>query len=477
VDGDLIRQSDVMVEIAGVVMAVTTNEHGIAHLYVPNASTDLVQFPRHTRLGTAEPPDQFEVCHSAAVSQITQTRAASFRQKRPTQARLPDHVMQEVQKAMDPQLKGPIRAQFLDLLTSYGDIISKDEHDLGRTQTLQHDVELADRTPVYTQQYRLPLDQLQLVKEHLTAWLRCGIVEKSNSKYNSPVFCVPKKEGAGLRVVLDYRKLNAKSMPDRYSIRTIDQCLEEVGRNGSNIFTCLDLRSGFWQMGLAEQARPYTAFTIPGVGQFQYCVAPMGLAGSPASFARLMDVIMQGLKNTITYIDDCLVHSRSPQDHVTHLAQTLGRLRAHGLKLNMAKCTIGASRVQYLGHTVSGHGVQPGRDKTAALREAKVPGDVKQVRSFVGLCNYFRTFIPGFARIAAPLFKLTRADSEWTKGPLPEDATAAFNSLRKAISEEPVLRLPSAGGAFHLYTDAAQGDERNEGGLGDLILCLLPAHM
>ena len=148
---------------------------------------------------------------------------------------------------------------------------------------------------------------------------------------------MPKKEGHGFRVVLDYRKLNLKTVPDFYSIRTIEQCIEEIGREGSAIFSCIDLRSGFWQMKLEESARPYTAFTIPGVGQFQWRSAPMGLTGSPASFARLMDLIMCDLSNVITYIDDCLVHSRNLKSHMSHLEQVLMRLRKHKLKINLDK--------------------------------------------------------------------------------------------------------------------------------------------
>ena len=127
-------------------------------------------------------------------------------------------------------------------------------------------------------------DQLQLIKDNVVGWLRAGLIERSNSKFNAPAFCVPKKQNdltAGMRVVLDYRMLNHKSVPDKYSIRTIDQCLEEIGNARSTLFSCLDLTSGFWQLELDERHRPYTAFTIPGQGQFQWRVTPFGLMGAP----------------------------------------------------------------------------------------------------------------------------------------------------------------------------------------------------
>jgi len=183
---------------------------------------------------------------------------------------------------------------------------------LGLTDIIKHAIDVPNTDdPIYKGQFRLAADQLQLIKDNVAGWLRAGLVERSNSRFNSPVFCVPKKEGQGLRVVLDYRLLNHRSIPDKYSIRTIDQCLEEIGRSGSKLFSCLDLTNGFWQLKLSDASRPFTAFTIPGKGQFQWKVTPQGLMGAPASFSRLMDLIMSDAENIITYIDDVLVHSSS----------------------------------------------------------------------------------------------------------------------------------------------------------------------
>ena len=462
-----VANQEVLCEVAGVSLLVHTDGDGAARAYVPNASNELMQFRRGEVLATCElfaDVAQF-MPTDARVSEVSEAR------NKPTVGQKVFPVDPKlVDKAIDSALTGSERQSFKQLIHQYADIISTDKHDLGLADIIEHDVELADNTPVYTQQYRLPTEQLNLVKEHLAAWIRSGIVERSNSKYNSPVFCVPKKEGHGLRVVLDYRKLNAKSLPDKYSIKSVEQCLEEVGEAGSTWFSCIDLRSGFWQLKLAKSARHLTAFTIPGVGQFQYCVAPMGLAGSPASFSRLMDLVMQDLANVITYIDDCLIHSRSAKSHLGHLNQAMTRLRKHGLKINLEKCIFGTRKIQYLGHSISGAGVSPGLDKTGAVANAQPPRDVKQVRSFVGLCNYFRGFINNFARVAAPLFKLTRNDTEWEGGELPKDAKDAFLTLRRSITASPILAFPTREGQFILYTDAALGDADVEGGLGAVLM-------
>ena len=121
----------------------------------------------------------------------------------------------------------------------------------------------------------------------MVGWLRSGLIEKSNSKFNAPVFCVPKPHGRGVRIVLDYRALNEKSVPDRYSIRTIDQCIEEIGRAGSTIFSFLDLTSGFWQLKLDPEHRPYTAFTVPGMGQYHWKVCSFRSHGRTSKLLTL----------------------------------------------------------------------------------------------------------------------------------------------------------------------------------------------
>ena len=345
-----------------------------------------------------------------------------------------------------------------------------DKLDLGLTDVIQHTVDLQDKTtPAYKGQFRLAMDQLQLIKDNVAGWLKAGLIENSGSKFNAPVFCVPKREGHGLRVVLDYRMLNHRSVPDKYSIRTIDQCLEEIGRAGSQVFSCLDLTNGFWQLKMRESDKHLTAFTIPGLGQFQWMVTPQGLMGAPASFSRLMDRIMADTSNIITYIDDVLVHSKNHKDHLHHIATALQRLRDAHLRLNVSKCTFGATSVQYLEHTVTSKGVQPGQDKTAAIKDAQPPSTPKQLKSFLGLANYFRSFIPKFSTTAAPLFALTRKDTTWRGGPLPDDAHNAFTNLRAAITSGPLMAFPRRDGKFTLITDAARGDDNSSGGLGAVL--------
>jgi Reverse transcriptase (RNA-dependent DNA polymerase) len=201
---------------------------------------------------------------------------------------------------------------------------------------------------VYRRQFKIPEAHQQFIQQSLEEWLKLGVVKCANSLYNSPIFCVPKKQGQGLRVVQDFRELNNHSHIDKYSMKEIMEFIGDIGRANSTIFSMLDLTSGFWQMQLDEKSQPLTAFTIPGKGQYNGITSPMGLLGCPASFQRLMEGVMRNISNVIVYIDDLLVHTTTHEEHLKVLEQVLERLHSHNLKINLDKCFFGNKEVSYL---------------------------------------------------------------------------------------------------------------------------------
>jgi hypothetical protein len=340
-----------------------------------------------------------------------------------------------------------------------------DKYDLGLAKDFTHRIHLKDDQPIFWKQFNLPEAHTLFIEQSLDEWLKLGVVRQSNSPYNSPIFCVPKKQGQGLQIVQDFRQLNQHSHIDKYSIKEINECIEDIGRANSSIFTTLDLTSGFWQMKLDPESQPLTAFTIPSRGQFHWITSPMGLLGCPASFQRLMEQVLRGLQNILIYIDDMLVHTDTHEKHLEALEPVLMRLHQHHLKINLDKCLFGDKQVSYLGFTLTPEGIKPGVAKLKAIKNAEPPNDVKEIRSFMGLCNFFRNHIQDFAIIAAPLFKLTRQDSGYLSGPLPPAAMLAFQSLQTQLSKQPALTFPRADQWYLLITKAYTPDPDLPGGI------------
>jgi hypothetical protein len=178
----------------------------------------------------------------------------------------------------------PYRSRYIDILVKHQAAISLDKYDLGLARNYKHKIHLKNDDPVYRKQFKIPEAHHHFIEQTLEEWLKLGVVRRSDSLYNSPIFCVPKKQGQGLRIVQDFRELNQNSHIDKYSMKEITECISDIGIANSAIFSTLDLTSGFWQMKLEEKSQPLTAFTIPGKGQFHWVTSPMGLLGCPASF-------------------------------------------------------------------------------------------------------------------------------------------------------------------------------------------------
>ena len=369
-------------------------------------------------------------------------------------------VMQEQMKDMDPE----VARMYLQLVLENHDVFSKDKSDLGRTSVMEHKIKLKDEDPAYNKQFRIPESHRSILIEHLQNWLKIGVVSPCKSHWNSPIFLVPKKDGS-MRPVLDFREVNKKSVVDKYSAREVSDCIDEIGRSGSTVFSSLDLTAGFWQLPLEEESRPYTAFTIPGVGSFAWNCTPMGLLGSPATFGRMMEFIMRYLQ-IIAYQDDLLAHSKTHREQIEILKRCFARLRANNLKLNAKKCAFGQPEIPYLGFTLTKDGVLPGKDKTAAIRDSRPPRTQRQVREFTGLCNYFRASIKDFAKLAAPLNQLLTKEKNWRGGDLPEEALEAYLKLKEALMSPPVLAYPNPKLDYHLVVDASLGLQGAPGGLG-----------
>ena len=264
------------------------------------------------------------------------------------------------------------------------------------------------------------------------------VIEPSTSAWASNLVLVTKPNGA-TRACVDYRALNAKTTRDAYPLPRIDECLDSL--SGAQWFSTMDLNSGFWQIEMAPEDKEKTAF-VTTLGLFQFRVMPFGLVNAPSTFERLMENVLNGLQWTecLVYMDDIISYSSTFDEGLRRLANVFTRLRAANLKLKPSKCIFFQRQVKFLGHIVSSEGIQTDPEKISA------------VRSFLGLCSYYRRFVKNFAEKARPLHALyeKKAKFLWT----PECQTA-FDSLKNAMISSPILGFPITNLQFILDTDAS----------------------
>ena len=322
----------------------------------------------------------------------------------------------------------------------------------GKTNLTEHFIPTVGN-PVKVPPRRIPANYRAEIEQQISSMLQQGIIEVSSSPWMAPAVFVRKKSGE-IRLCVDYRELNKKTVKDAYPLPRPDEVQDRL--RGSTIFSTFDLKSGYWQLPVHQDDQPKTAFCPgSGFGLFQFCRMPFGLSGAPGSFQRLMNNVCGDLPFVTTYLDDLLVHSMSKEEHLQHLHVMFQKMSAAGLTFRGSKCHIGLSQVTYLGHVFSAAGMGPDPHKVSAVRDWMTPTDQASLRSFLGLASYYRRYIPCFANLAAPLYHLTNkgVTFDWNS-----TCQSAFNNLKDALIQAPILKYPDftpLAKPFHLYTDAS----------------------
>ena len=337
-----------------------------------------------------------------------------------------------------------------ELVSEFSPVFSSGKSDLGRTDKIYHQINTGGAAPVYQPPRRLPFHSRQQVFEMLEEMKGQGIIESSSSPWASPIVLVKKKDGS-LRFCVDYRKLNKVTIRDSYPLPRVDDILDSM--HGAEWFTTLDLRSGYWQVEVEPSDRPKTAFTTP-YGLYQFRVMPFGLCNAPSTFQRLMELVLSGLcwETCLIYLDDVIVFGRDWDEHLQRLRQVLSRLQEAHLKLHPGKCQFFRKSVSFLGHIISQHGVKTDPLKIQVVSHWPAPTNATELRSFLGLASYYRRFIPKFAEIAAPLYRLQEKESRFSWA---EPCQTAFDKLKQKLTSAPVLAFPTRDGIFVLDTDAS----------------------
>lgn len=321
---------------------------------------------------------------------------------------------------------------------------------IGSSLTTRHHIPLKSNEPVVEPLRRTSLKQVQEIDRQVEVMLKQGVIERTKSEYASPVVLARKKDGSW-RFCVDYRKLNEITEKDRYPLPRIDDILDQL--RSARLMSKIDLRSGYWQIPVAEEDRHKTAFRTK-KGTFRFIRMPFGLTGAPATFQRAMDECLETLigKTCFVYLDDIVIFSNEEGNHARDVLEVLMRLKEAGFTARRDKCTFGMKQIQLLGHLVGNGELLPDSDKVKAVMELEAPRNAKGLRSFLGSVGYFRRFIEGFAGIAFPLTELIRKEASWK---WEKAHQTAFELLRGRLSSAPILKLPDFGKSYVVRSDAS----------------------
>ena len=346
-------------------------------------------------------------------------------------------------------------ARFSDLIKEFAELfIAPTELPPARPGHDHRIVLEPDALPPFRNPFKLSHDEASELSKQLEALLEKQYIRPSSSPYGAPVLFARKKDGS-LRLCIDYRLLNKVTVRDRYPLPDISGILDQM--SGAKIFSKLDLKAGYHQVRVAEEDVAKTAFTTH-MGAFEWRVLPMGLTNAPPTFQRLMNSILGPFqKFARVYLDDVIIFSRTEEEHVEQVKAVLGALRKNGLRLNPQKCIFGVHEIGFLGHVIKAGKIAMEADKVAVVQEWVTPRTKKQLQSFLGFANFYRKYVRHFAEIAAPLTDMLHGLPGNAALPtLTPAAVAAFEALKRAVAQAPVLHMVDPDATMVVYTDASE---------------------
>ena len=379
---------------------------------IVNPSEAIICLPKFTAIGTVDRIRECDISeidrNGARPTTTCKNRSADIHQEqRPTRK----YTIEELGIVIDSEKLSPEeRHQLQNLINEFGDIFALSLEDLPGTHLFEHHIDTGDHPPQRSRWYKAsPAAQTEIVKQ-IDDMLKSGVIEEtSSSGWCSPVVLVRKKDGT-FRFAINYKKLNSVTKPLMFPMVRFDEVLINFAETKPRIFSILDLRQAYFQMGVDSDSQEKTTFAAHGQSQYKFLRLPFGLSNSPVSFSLLMARVLKGalLKYAVAYLDDLLCYSSDFESHMAHLRDIFTRLRSANLRLHPKKCQFAVGKVSYLGYNVSAEGIQMQEDKIKAIREFKPPRNVKETRMFIGYCSFYRRFVAGFSRICGPLYNLLR---------------------------------------------------------------------
>jgi predicted aspartyl protease len=358
---------------------------------------------------------------------------------------------EQLEKIQLGDIDDKVKQQFLKIVYQYQDVFDWNNDELGCTPLIKHRIITEDVPPIRSRPYRMCPAEIESLKYELNKLSELGVIRPSNSPWSSPIILVKKKDNS-YRLVIDYRKLNAITKKDAYALPRIETLLDTLGN--ASIFSALDMRSGFYQVALAEDSIEKSAFATAQLGQWEFTRMPMGLCNSVGTFQRMVDIVFRDLinKSLVAYIDDLNCFSKTHEDHLVDLEKLFNCVRVANLKLNISKCFFFKQNLSFLGYIITTDGLETDPAKIEKVKNFPTPTTVTQIKSFIGIASYYRRFIKNFAAIARPLHNLTKkGQNTWN-----QESLEAFNNLKEALTTTPVLVRPNFDKPFILVTDASR---------------------
>ena len=433
---------------------VTIPAEGVTHFRVMNPTDEPITLYKHQPVAIAHPVNSSDVVmelHDVdkSVSHIPSLDAINKTSTSTNYANIAKEMDFDLHKS---SLSVEQQESLLTLIGKNRDVFAKDISELGSTDIYHHRIDTGNATPVRQMPYRQSPKMREVTEKEIEVMLAHDIIEPSVSCWTSPVVLIKKKDGE-YRFAVDYRKLNKVTVRMQQPLPKMEDVIDMIGNAAPKIYSVLDLASGFWQIPLHPDSKEKTAF-ITHQGIYQFKKLPFGLMNSPAAFTMVMSEVLRNInwKYALIYVDDIIVFSSSFEQHLQHLDAIFERMRTYGLRLKPSKCQFAVEKVHYLGHIFSKEGVETDPAKTEAIQSFPTPRRDKDVRSFLGVCNYYRKFVPNFSKIVSPLNYLLKKDVKFTW----DDACEkAFSQMKKALTSSPILAYPDFNKEFILYTDAS----------------------
>ena len=351
------------------------------------------------------------------------------------------------------QLRAEVFAQFAAVFPDKLPAVDKATVGKPKDGSVLHRIVLKDGSEPYARPLRrMSTQELDELKKQLQEYLDTGRLQPSESPWGTNVIFAKKKDGT-LRFCVDYRGLNDLTVRNSYPLPHMEDLFDRL--QGAQYFSKIDLRTGFYQIGMSEEDRAKTAFRTR-YGHFEWTVLPMGLTNAPATFQHLMNHTFREFLDrcVLVFLDDIVVYSRTLEDHVRDVRAVLQRLQDAGLYAKKSKCDLFMHEIEFLGHHVGRDGLRVMQDKVDAVQQWPQPRNASELRSFLGLAGYYRRFVEGFSKQAAPLHELTHTADRQTYSWQPTHQ-AAFDRLKRSLREAPVLTLPDPDRQYVVNTDAS----------------------